>query len=346
MNQKLVSIIIPAYNAEKYIEESIRSALNSEYLNFEIIVVNDGSTDSTQVVLERLMTQHSSLKVYQQTNSGVAAARNYAILKSNGTYILPLDADDIISKNFVSEAVKILEQQPSVKVVGCEAEFIGDRSGRWQLKPFKIDILCVKNLIPCTAMYRKEEWRRVGGYCEEQMGREDWDFWLSILRKEEEFIRLPFVGFYYRIHKNSKRIADRLLKNKTTDILNIRHKPLFFKHLNGKLHYQRTHSKKINNIISLCKPYHVFIQTNNPIYEKFIYAANESDAVKEFINVPHEEIDYLSYEEKRIHIPFTKIKKSKARSAFDLDNESHLGYYEEQISLFRLKSYLVLLKPS
>lgn len=345
MEQKFVSIIIPAYNAEKYIEETIKSALASQYPSFEIVVVNDGSVDSTQEIVERLASQFPAIKVYQQSNSGVSAARNHAIREAKGTYIMPLDSDDIISENYISEAVKIFEKQPNVKVVGSEAEFIGNKKGRWDFKPFSINLLCRKNLIPCSAMFRKEEWVRVGGYCEEQQGREDWDFWLSILRDDSEFFRLPIVGFYYRIHENSKRINDRPLKNATTDILNIRHKPLLFKELNGRLHYQRTHSKTINNFINLFKPHNVYIHTENPLHEKYVYASNESDAVKDFINVPHDEIKYISYIEQRYHLPGTKIKKSKARSAFNPENKSHLGYYEEQTSLTRLKSYLAVYKP-
>lgn len=344
MDQNLVSIVIPAYNAEKYIEEAVKSVLASEYPNLEIVIVNDGSRDSTQEIIERLASQHPSVSVYQQDNSGAAAARNLAISKANGIYILPVDADDIISKDYVSEAVKVLEQHPEVKVVGCEAEFIGDKNGRWNLEPININLLCRRNMIPCTSMFRKEDWERVGGYCKELIGRSDWDFWLSILRKEEEFVRLPTVGFYYRIHANSLRRSTRPLKNKTTDILNIRHKPLFFKELNGRLHYQRTHSRKINNLLSLFRPHNVYLHTNDPAHEKYVYAANESATAKDFLKVPREEIDYISYVEKRFHIPGTKIKKSKARDMFEQNNKSDLGYYEEQISLTRLKSYLVLHK--
>lgn len=345
MDEKLVSIIIPAYNAEKYIEETIKSALASQYPNFEIVVVNDGSVDSTQEIIENLASQYPSIRVFKQANSGVSAARNHAIREAKGTFIMPLDSDDIICENYLSEAVKIFEQQPDVKVVGCEAEFIGNKTGRWVFKPFSINLLCRKNLIPCTAMYRKEEWERVGGYCEEQQGREDWDFWLSILRNENEFFRLPIVGFYYRIHENSKRVADRSLKNATTDILNIRHKPLLFRELKGRLHYQRTHSKTINYLINLFKPFNVHINTQNPVHEKYVYASNESQKVRDLIAVPREEINYICYTEKRFHLPGSRIKNSKARGVFRKENRTHLGYYEEQVSLTMLKSYLAVHKP-
>lgn len=71
MNQKLVSIIIPAYNSEKYIEESIKSALSTKYSNFEIVIVNDGSTDNTQSIINKMVSENSVIRSYYQKNAGV-----------------------------------------------------------------------------------------------------------------------------------------------------------------------------------------------------------------------------------------------------------------------------------
>ncbi|MDD4697855.1 MAG: glycosyltransferase family A protein [Fermentimonas sp.] len=342
MEQKLVSIIIPAYNAEKYIEEAVKSALASTYSNFEIVIVNDGSTDTTQEIIDTLASQYPAIRSYTQSNAGASAARNHAISKAKGFYILPLDSDNYISPDYVEEAVKVLEAEPDVKLVSCEAKYIGEKSGRWKFKPFSLNLLCRKNLIDNCAMYRKADWEKVGGYCESILGREDWDFWLSLFETGGEFVRLPIVGLYYRVRSNSKRVQTRHLHKTLIDTLNARHKPLFFKELNGKLYYQRTYSKMINKLINWFKPQHVYVEKNALDYEKFVYAANEPETVKDFIKVPRQEIRYIGYEEKRFHIPGTKIKKSKAMSMFEPTNKSHIGYYEEQISLFKLRSYLVL----
>jgi glycosyltransferase involved in cell wall biosynthesis len=117
MNQKLVSIIIPAYNSEKYIEESIKSALSTKYSNFEIVIVNDGSTDNTQSIINKMVSENSVIRSYYQKNAGASAARNHAISKAKGEYILPLDSDNCISPDYVGEAVKVLDNNHNVKLV-------------------------------------------------------------------------------------------------------------------------------------------------------------------------------------------------------------------------------------
>jgi len=347
MHDSLVSIIIPAYNAEKYIEETIRSALATHYSPFEIVIVNDGSTDSTQAIVDHLASQYPVISAYSQSNAGASAARNHAISKAKGTYILPLDADNRISPDYVGEAVKVLQTDPEVKLVSCEAWFTGEKTGRWTSPPFNINLLCRRNLVDNCAMYRKEDWQKAGGYCNEILGREDWDFWLSLFETGGKFVRLPIIGLYYRVRSNSKRVQTRHLHKKIIDALNVRHKPLFFRELNGKLHYQRTHSKAINKLISWFRPQHVYVHvyvhTHDPVHEKLVYAANEPTENKAFLE-EGSEITYIPFEEKRIHFPGSKITYSKARNAFDPTNKSHLGYYEEQTSLIRLKSYLVVKK--
>lgn len=342
MGNPLVSIIVPAYNAEKFIDETVRSALATRYDPIEIVIVNDGSSDATLDILEEIAEEHDIVRVYTQANAGASAARNHAISKAKGSYILPLDADNRISPDYVGEAVKVLQARPEVKLVSCEAWFFGDKNGRWRSPEFSINQLCRHNLVDNCAMYRKEDWQQVGGYCHKILGREDWDFWLSLFENGGEFVRLPIVGLYYRVRSDSKRVRTRHLHKEIIDALNYRHKPLFFRELNGKLHYQRTHSKSINRLRNIFKPHHVVANTDDPRYEKWVYAANEPEAVRDFIGVPEGAIRYICYEEKRFHLPGTQIKKSKARLAFEPANKLHLGYYEQQKSLFILVSYLIV----
>ena len=91
----LISVVIPAYNAEDFIERTLASALAQSHRNIEVIVVNDGSTDQTASIVKRLAAADKRIRLIQQENSGVAAARNAGIRASCGTYIAPLDADDL-----------------------------------------------------------------------------------------------------------------------------------------------------------------------------------------------------------------------------------------------------------
>lgn len=345
MEKPLTSIIIPAYNAEKYIEEAVHSALQSTYSPLEIVIVNDGSTDRTLEIAQNLSSQYANvIRTFSQSNKGASSARNLAIKHAEGKYILPLDADNLISPDYVAEAVKELEKNSAVKLVSCEAYFIGEKNGKWNFQPFDINLLCRRNIIDNCAMFRKQDWKIVGGYCNEILGREDWDFWLSLFERGGEFVRLPIYGLYYRVRSDSKRIKTRHLHKEIIDMLNIRHKPLFYKELGGKLHYQRTHSQKINSIRNWFRPHKVVVNTSDYDLIKMVYAANEPDRVKKILNTSNNPVNYISFKEKRFHFPGSKIRKSKAGNSFNSLDKNHLGYYEQQISFFTLQSFLITLK--
>jgi glycosyltransferase involved in cell wall biosynthesis len=106
---KKVSILIPMYNSERYISETIDSCLNQTHDNIEIIIVDDESTDRSYEIADRYAKEHYNVTLYRQDNSGAPAARNYAFNKSSGEYILFLDSDDILEKNKISLQLKDIE---------------------------------------------------------------------------------------------------------------------------------------------------------------------------------------------------------------------------------------------
>lgn len=106
----LVSILIPLYNSEKYIAETIETCLNESYENIEIIIVDDGSTDNGLEVAKKYETRYGNIKVFTQKNSGAPAARNFAFEKSRGDYIQYLDADDLMSENKIASQMELVEK--------------------------------------------------------------------------------------------------------------------------------------------------------------------------------------------------------------------------------------------
>ncbi|HRZ96311.1 MAG TPA: glycosyltransferase family A protein [Paludibacter sp.] len=248
MQNELVSVIIPVYNMENFIDATLNSVLASSYRPLEVVVVDDGSTDNTGAIVTEFAAKNPNIHYFRQENKGVAAARNYAVSLTKGEYILPVDADNMISKEFISKALAILLAKPEVKVVVPKAEFFGDKSGEWKLPLFSLKLLARKNMIDTCAMYRKTDWVRIGGYCEEIIAREDWEFWISMLKEGGEVEYIDEVGLFYRVRKDSKRIQDRKLKKHYIDVLNQRHASFFEKQLGGKLHYSRTWSEIFNKI--------------------------------------------------------------------------------------------------
>lgn len=249
-----VSVIIPCYNHSEYLQETVEAALDSFYKQLEIIIINDGSTDSSQEVAEALTEKYPNVSLLNQPNAGVTAARNAGIKFSSGKYILSLDGDDIISPNYISEAVKILDTNPEVKVVYCKAvKFDEEGEKPWNLKPFSLKDLARDNMIFVSGIFRKADCMEIGGYAEDMdMGRADWEFWINMLKNGGEVVQLPFVGFKYRLTNSGslrKRTSSTQKKRERIAYLNAKHMDFFERELNGPLRFQRSWSKPYNTFM-------------------------------------------------------------------------------------------------
>lgn len=203
MSRPKVSIVIPCYNQGAYVDEAVESALAQTFRDFEIIIVNDGSTDpETNDILKS--RQWPQTRVLHTTNQGLSMARNNGIREAVGDYILPLDADDRIGPRYLEQAAAVLDREPSTGIVYCLADCFGAQQGRWAIPPFSLRGMLFTNLIFCSALFRRDDWVRVGGYnANMKSGWEDWDFWLSLLDLGREVRQLPEVHFYYRVKEIS-----------------------------------------------------------------------------------------------------------------------------------------------
>lgn len=250
-----ISVIIPCYNQAPYLRETVESVLHSNYAALEIIIINDGSTDNSKDIAEELTEKHSNVNLLNQKNAGVAKARNAGIEFSKGTYILPLDGDDLITPDYIQQAITVLESRPEVKVAYCEAVKFDEKGKRpWNLKPFSLNSLSRDNMIFVSGIFRKADCLDVGCFSEDmKMGREDWEFWIKMLKNGGDVVKLPLVGFFYRIHSGSKRKKTGTSEKKKERIayLNAKHMDFFERELNGPLRFQRTWSKPYNTVVKL-----------------------------------------------------------------------------------------------
>ena len=247
----LVSVIVPLYNAAPFVGDALESIIASTYRPIEVLVMDDGSTDDSLRTAQAFAANHPEVRVLTQPNQGASAARNNAIRASHGEYILPVDADNRIHPLYIEEAQRVLAQRPEVRVVGCRAEFFGDRSGEWVTPPFSHALLARKNMIDTCAMYRRADWDKTKGYNEHCVAREDWDLWLSLFEQGGEFVRLPDIRLYYRVRRGSKRVSDRALKRQLIDEINRRHPAYMERYLGGPLHYHRSWSRFLNRFRSV-----------------------------------------------------------------------------------------------
>jgi glycosyltransferase involved in cell wall biosynthesis len=232
-NLPKISVIVPCYNQADYLHEAVESILDQNYSNWECIIINDGSPDSTSSVATELQKKDARILYFEKENGGLSSARNFGIEHATGTYILPLDADDKISSDYINECINSFLQDSSLSVVYCNAEFFGEISGKWNLPPFSLYQLALDNMIFCTAMFKKSEWSEAGGYDENMKnGMEDWEFWINLLKRgERKVLKLQFTGFYYRI--KTKSMVETIDSNKKRMIYDY----VFRKHLDFMLEH-------------------------------------------------------------------------------------------------------------
>lgn len=211
-----VSIVVTCYNLGAYVQEALDSVVTySGPAPVEVIVVDDGSTDAaTRAVIDGL--DPSRCTVLEQSNLGLAKARNNGIALATGTYIISLDADNRIHPAFIERSIAILDQEPEVGVVYGDAVYFEGRTGPWKVGAFDFTRLVQSNYIDACACYRRSIWERVGGYDERMphMGWEDWDFWLrcSVAGVQFRYVEEAFFDYRVRagsmIHDTRKREAE------------------------------------------------------------------------------------------------------------------------------------------
>jgi glycosyltransferase involved in cell wall biosynthesis len=205
MTPPSVSTIVPAYNAERTIERTIESALAQDHDDHEVIVVNDGSTDSTANILDRYGKR---IKILSLPNGGAAKARNSGVAISGGKYIAFLDADDIWLPGKLKTTVAALEKNPSASLAFSECRFVdndGIECGESSLghAPSLDEILTPQplSILTSTWLVRHDVLDRVGGFSERfKKGAGYEDIWLLLLLREHgEFIYVPDILTLYRV---------------------------------------------------------------------------------------------------------------------------------------------------
>lgn len=239
----LISVIVPCYNQAQYLDECLQSVLDQTYTNWECIIVNDGSPDNTEEIAKNWVEKDARFIYLSKENGGLSSARNAGIEIAKGEWILPLDADDKIGNQYLELAEKEFEKDYTV--IYCEAELFGVNTAPWQLPIYSYDKILSGNIIFCSAFFRKKDWLKAKGYdVNLKNGREDWDFWLSILQRESSVKKLDYLGFFYR----RKEISMDKEINKNKMILTQTENYIYKKHLTK---YLDEHENAIKNYSTL-----------------------------------------------------------------------------------------------
>ncbi len=224
--QKLVSVIIPAYNAANFITETINSVLQQTYSHLELIIVNDGSTDNTLQILNDFKKSDAKIKVINKSNSGVCDSRNTGLKEAKGDFTIFLDADDVWDLTFLESCTTIFENDKNVQAIYTKGQFINEKSE-------KLDKFITANTIYSASDIL--EWKK--GFVATPSctifrtpvnnNTEIWDVNLSTAADQDYFIRaaakhpiqaIDKVLFFYRIHDNNMHQNIKVMEQDHTNV--------------------------------------------------------------------------------------------------------------------------------
>jgi glycosyltransferase involved in cell wall biosynthesis len=204
----LVSIIIPCYNQASYLEETLQCVLQQDYDNWECLLVNDGSTDSTEAIILSWLTKDVRFRYFSIPNGGVSAARNFGIEQAKGDFVQFLDADDILSPKKISQSIEVITQNEVAVVCSNYDRFSGTISnslGRFSnIEKYNFTFQNIARYwnadftIPIHCFFFKRE---VIGNCRFPVGitaQEDWVMWLQIYESNPRTFFIPETLAYYR----------------------------------------------------------------------------------------------------------------------------------------------------
>lgn len=218
MQENLVSIITPLYNGERFVAQTIESVLAQTYPYWEMLIINDGSTDNSGQIALQYAEHDNRIQVITQHNAGSAAARNNGIRRANGRYIALLDADDLWEPNFLEAQISLLHNKQCVLVYGAHKRI--NENGEEILRPFVPpssltynDLLKTCSITCLTALYDTKPYGKLFLHEEFKSLRDDYIYWLEILKTAGiAYGNTQIVGSYRILGNSVSRNKKKVIK--------------------------------------------------------------------------------------------------------------------------------------
>lgn len=221
----VLSVILPVYNGRVYLEAAVDSVLQQTFHDFELIIINDGSTDGSGAWLEGL--NDPRIRYYQQPNKGLAATLNRAIILSRGRYIARQDQDDVCMPQRMQRQVEFLDANPEVGMVGTAAQiWVGnERTNRRLVHPtddaaLRFGLLFDNYFVHSSVMIRRSLLEEVGGYSEDKTRQppEDYELWSRVMRTHKLANLQEALMAYREVPGSMSRVSDNPFLNNLVKI--------------------------------------------------------------------------------------------------------------------------------
>lgn len=230
-----ISVIIPVFNDGNRVHDAISSALACKDDIEEIILVNDGSTDTETRDILQQWKDCDLITLLEKENGGVGSARNLGVRNCKSTFYYPLDADNKLHSDIFSKMKKAWVLNPNTDVIYTDRRAFGDAHHRIRSTHFDLNKLLVGNFIDNGALVRKSCWEKSKGYNTQLQNYEDWEFWIQLAELNCSFTYLPEDLLFYRVHGQSKsnRMENAVRRSEVVEQIVQQHGELYKKHVVG-----------------------------------------------------------------------------------------------------------------
>lgn len=327
-DKPFVSIILPVFNAEKYIAAAIFSVLAQDYENFELIVINDGSTDKTLSIVKRIATKDSRIKVYSQKNQGFVYSVNRGFSLAKHNLIARIDADDEWMPHKLQQQVEVMIANPKAVLVGGSCELITPDNlhiasifKQTRNQDIKRAMTITNDIVQAAALFRKDIVEKLGGFNQDYFPAEDYDL-ISRMMHEGDFILLPAPIYRYRIGHDSISFSGN---EKQNDLIrqiadrNWQEAPprLYTKKeiIDGYKYYCRVS----NSTVASAGLAEHFMYINMKIGFKMIRFGQKSNGIKQILNVAT--ANRLGFKKVYQHVKFLILDRIKHRGKDDQEKK-------------------------
>ena len=348
-NQPLVTIIIPCYNTERFVVETIESCLKSSYQNLEILVIDDGSTDNSAQLIKNIANKNPTVQYIYQKNKGLSSARNTGIDSAKGDFLMFLDADDLIYQNKIKIQVDFLQKNPKYDLLASGFARTDERGKLLYDSPAKEKQIDLSDMVTSsqfpvhTALIRKAAIKNTGYFDTSLRAAEDWDYWCRMLIKGHQMYRLAQPLCTYRLLDNAMTAN---APRQTEMLLRVTEKTFSNPDLPKNLSVLQDAAKKQVLLNGTARCFVLDFHEEGNAYLKQYQAANKEEDTAVLAKK-------MAAMMKHIHVKDIEGKAKKIASAIDTEknikNDILLNYYmiytpnvSKNFALFLKKPFRVL----